>query len=165
MPATKERETNNIESQPKNQQTNGNSTNIQVQNQGHVEQTGKQEVQTPQGVERTRTGRVYTPLVDIYETNKAMLLVADMPGVDQNSIDVTLEKNVLTIYGHVEWQMPESHNLTYREYGIGDYQRSFTISNQIDWEHIQGTVNNGVLRLTLPKAGPAQTRKIEIKPA
>jgi HSP20 family molecular chaperone IbpA len=165
MPATKERETNNIETQAKNQQTNGNSTNIQVQNQGHVEQTGKQEVQTPQGVERTRTGRVYTPLVDIYETNEAVLLVADMPGVDQNSVDVTLEKNVLTIYGHVEWQMPESHNLAYREYGIGDYQRSFTISNQIDWEHIQGTVNNGVLRLTLPKAGPAQTRKIEIKPA
>jgi len=165
MAATKELEKNNAEAQRENGQTNSKSTNIQVQNQTQVEQTGKQEMQTPQGVERTRTGRVYTPLVDIYESRDAIVLVADMPGVDQNGVDVTLEKSVLTIYGHVEPHLPEGHNLTYREYGIGDYQRSFTISNQIDWEHIEGTVNNGVLRLTLPKAGPAQTKKINIKSA
>ncbi|HEX8599075.1 MAG TPA: Hsp20/alpha crystallin family protein [Chloroflexia bacterium] len=149
-------------------QTVENNTNTNLQTQQHneqLEQTGKQELQTTDGVERTRSGRIYTPAVDIYETNEAIVLVADMPGVDESSVDVTLEKNVLTIHGRVQpWQF-EDHSLRYAEYGIGDYQRSFTISNQIDWEHIEGSVSNGVLRLTLPKTGPAQTRKIAIKGA
>lgn len=148
------------------QNVENNNTNLQTQQPSEqLEQTGKQELQTTDGVERTRWGRVYTPAVDIYETNEAIVLVADMPGVDESSVDVTLEKNVLTIYGRVQpWQF-EGHTLRYAEYGIGDYQRSFTISNQIDWEHIEGSVSNGVLRLTLPKTGPAQTKKIAIKGA
>lgn len=141
------------------------NTGLRTQQNEQLEQTGKQELQTTEGAERTHSGRVYTPAVDIYETSEAIVLVADMPGVDESSVDVTLEKNVLTIYGRVQpWQF-ESHSLRYAEYGIGDYQRSFTISNQIDWEHIEGSVSNGVLRLTLPKTGPAQTRKITIKGA
>jgi len=155
--ATKDRAERNIEVRKEN--GNGNQPHAETA----VEQTGKQEVQTLQGVERTRTGRVYVPAVDIYETNDAVVLLVDMPGVDQNSVDVTLEKNVLAIYGHVEPWQPEGHNLTYVEYGLGDYQRSFTISNEINWERIEGTVNNGVLRLTLPKAGPAEAKKISIK--
>ena len=142
------------------------NTGLQTQQQNEqIEQTGKQELQNMEGVERTRSGRVYTPAVDIYETNEAIVLVADMPGVDESSVDVTLEKNVLTIYGRVQpWQF-EGHSLRYAEYGIGDYQRSFTISNQIDWEHIEGSVSNGVLRLTLPKRAqePSGRVKIEIK--
>jgi HSP20 family protein len=128
-----------------------------------IEQTSKQELQTQGGSERTRSGRAYLPAADIYETNNAVVLVLDMPGVDEGTVDVTLEKNVLTIYGRVEPQLPVAHTLAYREYGIGDYQRSFTISNQIDWEKIEGTVKNGVLRLTLPKAGPAKAKQINIK--
>ncbi len=78
---------------------------------------------------------------------------------------MNLEKNVLTIYGRVEPQFPAGHSLTYSEYALGDYHRAFTISNDIDWGRIEGTVKNGVLRLTLPKAGPARTTKINIKPA
>ena len=145
------------------QNVENTNTGLQTQQNEQIEQTGKQELQGMEGVERTRTGRVYTPAVDIYETSEAIVLVADMPGVDESSVDVTLEKNVLTIYGRVQpWQF-EGHSLRYAEYGIGDYQRSFTISNQIDWEHIEGSVSNGVLRLTLPKTGPAQTKKIAIK--
>jgi HSP20 family protein len=141
------------------------NTGLQTQQNEQIEQTSKQELQNVEGVERTRSGRVYTPAVDIYETSEAIVLVADMPGVDESSVDVTLEKSVLTIYGRVQpWQF-EGHSLRYAEYGIGDYQRSFTISNQIDWEHIEGSVSNGVLRLTLPKTGPAQIRKIAIKGA
>ena len=139
-------------------------TNTQ-QTQTPVEQTGKQEVSGPDGVERTRTGKVYLPAVDIYETDQDVVLVADMPGVDENSVDVSLEKNVLTIYGRVEPQVPAGHTLAYAEYRIGDYQRSFTISNSINWERIEGVVKNGVLRLTLPKAGPATTKKISVKSA
>jgi HSP20 family protein len=133
--------------------------------QTSAEQTGKQEVSGPDGVERTRTGKVYLPAVDIYETDQDVVLVADMPGVDENSVDVSLEKNVLTIYGRVEPQVPAGHTLAYAEYRIGDYQRSFTISNSINWERIEGVVKNGVLRLTLPKAGPASTKKILVKSA
>lgn len=129
-----------------------------------VEQS-KQEMTTPEGVERTRTGRVFSPAVDIYETNDAVVLVADMPGVDEKSVDVTLEKNVLTIYGRVEEVSPAGLTPIYSEYRIGDYQRAFTISNAINWEGIEGKVRNGVLHLTLPKAGPAQTRKISIASA
>jgi HSP20 family protein len=128
-------------------------------------QTAKQEVQTSGGVERTRPGRAYVPFADIYETKDSIVLVLDMPGVDESTVDVTLEKNVLTVYGRVEEQQPAGYSLAYREYETGDYQRSFTISNQIDWEHIEGTVKNGVLHLTLPKAGPAQAKKINITPA
>ena len=147
---------------PNELQTN---TTEQSQAQTSVEQIGKQEVSAPEGVERTRTGRVYLPAVDIYETDQDVVLMADMPGVDENSVDVSLEKNVLTIYGRVEPQIPAGHTLAYAEYRIGDYQRSFTISNTIDWERIEGVVKNGVLRLTLPKAGPATTKKISVKPA
>ena len=128
-----------------------------------VEHTPKREVESLQGVERTRAGRVYSPAVDIYETRDAVTIVADMPGVDENSIDVKLEKNVLTIYGRVEPWQPEGYTLAHVEYGVGDYQRSFTITNEIDWAHIEGTVKNGVLTLTLPKTGPVQAKRIEIK--
>ncbi len=134
------------------------ATTVQVQEAGKLEPA-------PYGVERTRAGRTYTPAVDIYETNDAVVIVADMPGVDQNSLEVTLEKNVLSIYGHVQPYHPQGHNLVYCEYGVGDYYRSFIINEDVDWEHIQGTVNNGVLRLTLPKAAHARTRKIAVQTA
>jgi HSP20 family protein len=128
-----------------------------------VEHGDKREVESLAGSERTRPGKVYVPAVDIYETADAVVLVADMPGVDEKSVDVSLEKNVLTIYGHVDTPQLEGYSLAYTEYGTGDYQRSFTISNEIDWERIEGTVGDGVLKLVLPKAGPATTRKISIK--
>jgi HSP20 family protein len=123
----------------------------------------KKEAEVKEGVERTRSKKLYTPPVDIIEGGDSLFLVADMPGVDENSVDITLDKNVLTIYGTVEPEMPENHRLVSAEYGIGDYQRSFTLSDEIDREKIQATLNNGVLRLTLPKAGPAKTRKIPVK--
>lgn len=157
----KERETHEHETRNANRTQDNPSDNPDTA----VEQTGKQEATTLEGIERTRAGRIFIPAVDIYETNDAVVLVADMPGVDEQSVDVTLEKNVLTIYGHVEPHLPAGHTLTYAEYAFGDYQRSFTISNAIDWENIDGVVKDGVLKLTLPKAGPAKTTKIAIKSA
>jgi HSP20 family protein len=164
---TKERETTAKTSKElsRTESKNGNGNNNSRENGITVESGSKQEVAQPEGVERTRTGRVFTPAVDIYETAESVVLVADMPGVTESSVDVTLEKNVLTIYGRVEPQQPAGHALAYSEYRTGDYQRSFTISNAIDWEHIEGSVRNGVLKLTLPKAGPARTKRIEIKGA
>lgn len=164
MVATKDTLEHKPKSGPaKKPQTEPGTTTTKSAAERAPEQGTKIEARTQAGVERTRSGRVYTPAVDIYEAPDAIVLVADMPGVDENSVDVTLDRNVLTIYGHVEPWKPEGYTLAYAEYGVGDYQRSFTISNQIDWQHIEGIVKNGVLRVTLPKAGPAGTKKIEIR--
>lgn len=123
----------------------------------------KKESEVKEGVERTRSKKLYTPAVDIVEGKDSLFLIADMPGVDEKSVDITLEKNMLTIYGTVEPEIPENHRLVSSEYGIGDYQRTFTLSDEIDREKIEATVKNGVLRLTLPKAEAAKTRKIPVK--
>lgn len=123
----------------------------------------KQEARPAEATERLRGRKVYTPKVDILETESAILVAADMPGVDQDSVEVTLEKGVLTIDGRVEWQEPKSHDLVYREYGVGDYHRAFSLSDAIDQDKIEARVKDGVLRLTLPKAGPARARQIEVK--
>ena len=127
-----------------------------------VQDIEKQEI-SPDGAERTRDSKCFAPRVDIYETNEALVAVADMPGIDKDSVEITLEKNVLTINGYVEQAQPDNFNLAYAEYETGDYQRSFTLSNEIDLEKIEAVVKDGVLRLHLPKIGPAKTRKIAIK--
>ena len=123
----------------------------------------KQEVVTEDGVERTRSQRVYIPRTGIYEIEDAILLVANMPGVDESSVDITLDKNLLTIKGYVEEDLPEGYSLAYAEYEIGDYERSFTLSDEIDREHIEAEVKDGVLHLRLPKAEPAMAKKIAVK--
>lgn len=127
-----------------------------------TKEISKKEAETPQGVERTRPHKVYTPEVNILERKDEIVVTADLPGVDEKSLDITLEKNVLTIYGRVEPPVPESQRLAYSEYGVGDYQRAFTLSDEVDKEKIQATMKNGVLRLVLPKAESAKTRKIPV---
>ena len=126
---------------------------------------GTKEVQEKERaqVERTRSMNVYTPDVDILEKSDAIIVLADIPGVGESNVDITLEKDVLSIYAKVEPEVPEKHQLLLAEYGVGDYQRSFTLSNEIDREKIEAMVKNGVLRLVLPKAKAAQTRKITVQ--
>ena len=123
----------------------------------------KQELTTTEDAERTREGACYVPRADIYETDDDIVVQVDMPGVDENSIDITLEKNILTINGYVEPEEHEDYSLMFAEYGVGDYQRSFRLSDEIDRENIAASMKDGVLRLKLPKAGPAKTRKISVK--
>ena len=130
------------------------------ENELNIQETEKQEV-AETGAERTRSRLAFVPRADIYETNEAIVLVTDMPGVDENSLDITLENDVLTINGYVETAYPEGYGLSYGEYRVGDYQRSFTLSNKIDQGKIEATVKGGVLRLYLPKAEPS-TRRIAV---
>jgi len=123
----------------------------------------KKPAQTPVEAERTKNRRVFVPKADIIETDGAMVLYADMPGVDEKSVDVTLEKNILTITGKVEPQEFPGHSINYAEYDVGDYERAFTISDEVDRERIQASVRNGVLKLTLFKAPQAQVRKISVR--
>jgi HSP20 family protein len=130
-----------------------------------VQDAEKQEVTNMSDVERTRARKAYIPRADIYETEDDIYVLADMPGIDENSVDIMLEKNILTINGYVEPVIPKNYDPAFAEYEEGDYQRSFTLSNQIDQDNIEATVKNGVLRLRLPKAGPAKVRKITVKSA
>jgi len=117
-------------------------------------------------VEHIRQRKVYMPRADIFETPDAIVVLADMPGVDDTCVDITLENGVLAIYGRVcDQQVPEGAKLAYSEYDIGDYERAFTLSNEIDQNRIEAYMKNGVLRLTLPKAGPAKAHKIPVKGA
>ena len=129
-----------------------------------VTDTEKQEV-FESGAERTRDRLAFVPLADIYETEEAIVVVTDLPGVDENSVDVTLEKNVLTISGYVEPMRPDGHALAHAEYEVGDYLRAFTLSGQIERDGIKAEVKDGVLSLHLPKITEARKRKIAIKAA
>ncbi len=123
----------------------------------------KKEAERPEAGERTRECRIYAPQVDIIERKDDIVVIADMPGVDETSVDLTLEKNVLTIYGRVDADLPKDHKISLSEYGIGDYQRVFTLSDEVDKDKIKATVKNGVLWLILPKAEAVKTRKIPIQ--
>ena len=126
-----------------------------------VQDTEKQVAETE--AERTRDWPAFVPRADIFETQEAVIVVADMPGVDEGSVDITLEKDVLTLNGTVEPHVPEGYSLAYAEYRVGDYVRSFSLSNEIDQDSIEATLKDGVLRLHLPKVTEAQTRKIAVK--
>ena len=123
----------------------------------------KQELAESEQNERTRETACFIPRADIYETDDEIVVLADVPGVDENSIDITLEKNILTINAYVNDGQPDDYSLAFAEYAVGDYNRSFKLSDEIDREGIEANVRNGELRLRLPKAGPAKARKISVK--
>lgn len=117
----------------------------------------------PAPAERTHTRPTFSPNVDIYEKGDGLVLVADMPGVDEKSLDVRLEQGVLTITGRVAPEAPEGMQLIYSEYTVGDYERAFTLGGDFHTERIEASFSNGVLRLALPKAPEVKPKKIEIK--
>ncbi|PTQ66518.1 Hsp20/alpha crystallin family protein [Celeribacter persicus] len=120
----------------------------------------KTSTETPE----TTTGRrIYRPLTDIVETADGMTLMLEMPGVTAEDVDITLEKRVLTIRGKVHTTQPEKLQLAYAEYGEGDFERAFTMSDDFDPDKIGAQLSNGVLTLTLPRAAEAQPKKITVK--
>ena len=114
-------------------------------------------------MERTRSRRSFVPRADIYETEKEIIVLADVPGSNEKTVDITLEKNVLSITAYVEPAIPSGFDIAYAEYEEGDYQRSFRLSDKIDRDKIEAVVSNGVLRLRLPKAQEARIKKIAIQ--
>ncbi len=107
--------------------------------------------------------RTWTPRCDILETDAAIVVVADMPGVDHDGVEITLDKGVLNLRGTVVDDRPQDMNLLLGEYDVADYARSFTLPDAIDAAAVSAQVANGVLTLTLPKATSAQPRRIEVK--
>jgi HSP20 family protein len=114
-------------------------------------------------VETTRDLPVIRPATDIFETEREIVVVADMPGVDEKHLDITLENNVLALAGRSEPAEPEGLELLYRETGAAEYRRTFTLTEDVDREKISARIKNGVLRLVLPKAAKAQPRRIAVE--
>jgi len=123
----------------------------------------KQEEVPADEMERTRSRHSFVPRADIYETDKEIILLADVPGANENTVDITLEKNVLTINAFIEPAIPSGFDVVYAEYEEGDYQRSFRLSDEIDRDKIDAMVSEGVLRLRLPKSKEAKVKKITVK--
>ncbi len=125
----------------------------------------KEEVPTFEGAERTRERRAFVPRADIFETADAIVVLADMPGVDGDAVEITLEKNVLTINAYVDEPTADGFEIAYAEYEAGEIAYAEYVSDQIDQGGIEASIHDGVLRLVLPKAEPVKARKIAVKSA
>jgi HSP20 family molecular chaperone IbpA len=123
----------------------------------------RQEAVPVEEQERTRSRRCFVPKADIYETEQEIIVLADLPGASEKTVDITLEKSVLTIKAFIEPIQTNGFELAYAEYEEGDYQRSFRLSDEIDQGKIEAAVKNGILQLRLPKSKGAATRKIAVK--
>ena len=112
--------------------------------------------------ELTQTGPVFIPAVDIFENKNALILVADMPGVNNDAVDIHLKDNELMILGRVPEKRDDVTPISI-EFEQGNYLRRFTLSNVIDQTKIEARMKDGVLRIVLPKAEPAIPRQITVK--
>lgn len=112
--------------------------------------------------ERTKNELFFAPHVDIYETDQEVAVIADLPGVTLEGIELSLEDNVLTIQGHRTPQK-QTGRVVLEEYEVGHYLRRFTVAETIDQDRIDASLADGVLTVRLPKAKPAQPKKIEVK--
>jgi HSP20 family protein len=118
---------------------------------------------TTEGGERLPPRPVFLPPADIYETKDSIVVLTEMPGVPPDGVDITLERRVLTIRGRSVASEHKGYQRVYNEYADGDYERVFTLSENIDRDRIEATLKDGVLHLLLPKAEAARARKIELK--
>jgi HSP20 family protein len=126
-----------------------------------IEAREKQELET----EGTRPGAAFRPDVDILEREDAFVIHADLPGADESSIDVRLDKGVLTLDARLARDPEAEANALHLEYRTGGYHREFRISEKIDAAAVNGKMKDGVLELVLPKTAQHQARRIEVKAA
>ena len=120
----------------------------------------KREIEKRQ--ESTIPWRVFQPVTDIFETDQALTVVLEMPGVNKESVEVGVENDVLTINGQIDFSKYEGLQPLYIEYNIGNYSRSFQISSKIDQDGIKAELKDGVMTLVLPKAEKAKPRRISV---
>ena len=128
--------------------------------QKELEVQQKREVEKPQ--ETTVPARFYQPNTDIFEEEGSLTLVMEMPGVQKDNVDITIEKNVLDVEGKIDFSKYQVLEPVYTEYNVGHYRRSFSLSSKIDQEKISAELNDGLLTLVLPKAEEAKPRTIKI---
>jgi HSP20 family protein len=113
--------------------------------------------------ETTIPARIFLPTADIYETEGALRVVLEMPGVEKDNVDIRVEDGVLKVEGRLDFSKYQGLQPLYTEYNVGNYARSFRLSSKIDHNKIGAELKDGVLTLTLPKIEEAKPRTIEIK--
>jgi len=112
--------------------------------------------------EGTTPGRVFVPVTDIFETPETLTVVLEMPGVDRETIEASVENDVVTIEGRIDFTKYEGMQPVYTEYNVGHFARSFEISNKIDQSKISALMKDGLVTIVLPKAEQAKARKIQV---
>ena len=112
--------------------------------------------------EKTVPARYYLPNTDIHETDEALTVVMEIPGVEKQNVDVNLENDVLRVEARIDFGKYDGLEPVYTEYSVGHFARSFTLSSKIDQREISAQLDGGVLTLTLKKAREALPRRIEI---
>jgi HSP20 family molecular chaperone IbpA len=113
--------------------------------------------------EATVPARVFVPTADIYETEGALTVVMEMPGVDEGNVDISVQDGTLKVEGRPDFSKYEGLQPVYTEYNIGHYARSFSLSSKIDQNKIGAEMKDGVLSLVLPKVEEAKPRTIQVK--
>lgn len=121
----------------------------------------KREVDRAQ--EPTAPMLAYLPTTDIFETEEALTVVLEMPGVDRDNVDISVENGVLTVEGRIQFGKYEGLQPLYSEYNVGPYRRSFRITSRVDQANIRAEMVDGVITLVLPKAEATKPRRIEIR--
>lgn len=126
------------------------------------------EIQTTDGgtgtdLEQTKAGPVYTPAVDIFESDNEITLLADMPGVKPGDLNIDLHEGVLTFSGQSSPAVDEKEVVDFREFSAARFYRQFSLSDKVDQNKIEARLNDGVLRLVLPKAAATKPKQIKIK--
>jgi HSP20 family molecular chaperone IbpA len=112
--------------------------------------------------ELTEPARTFVPTTDIFETESALTIVLEMPGVGKDNVDISIEDNILTVQGRLDFAKYEGLQPVYTEYNIGHYRRRFSLSNKIDQDRISADMTDGVLTLVVPKAEEAKPKRISI---
>jgi HSP20 family molecular chaperone IbpA len=112
--------------------------------------------------EGTIPARVFLPVTDIFETDQALTVVMEMPGVDKDNVEVRAENDVIMIEGRIDFSKYEGLQPVYTEYNVGNYARRFQLSSKIDQDGITAELKDGVVTLVLPKAEKAKSRKIKV---
>ncbi|HXG12616.1 MAG TPA: Hsp20/alpha crystallin family protein [Gemmataceae bacterium] len=125
-----------------------------------VPQKGRAEAAAP---ESTRGGNYYTPQVDICETDRELILYADLPGVKPEDVDLRYERGELLLHGRVSRRPAAGSPFLLQEYGTGDFYRVFSIHESIDSSKISAECKNGVLTVHLPKMEALQPRQIQVR--
>ena len=105
---------------------------------------------------------MFVPATDIFETDQALMMMVEMPGVSKESIEVKVEDNILTIDGRIDFSKYDGLQALYTEYNVGNYSRTFQLSNAIEQSAIKAELTDGVVKLTLPKAERAKPRRINV---
>jgi HSP20 family protein len=112
--------------------------------------------------EKTIPGRYFVPPADIFETEEALTVIMEMPGVEKKNVNVALENDVVRVEGQIDFAHYQGMEPVYTEYNVGHYARGFTLSSKIDRDNISAQLDDGVLTLTLPKVKESVPRRIAV---